>query len=106
MTRGLLECGSRGIFHCVGPETMTRADFATLVATALSLDHNLIKRTSSEQLYTSTMNKRGHAAHRGKNLRLNTDKMKGVLPIEFQARAVKEALLHWLSTPYGAKLPL
>eukprot|EP00227_Mantoniella_beaufortii_P001310 CAMPEP_0197618592 /NCGR_PEP_ID=MMETSP1326-20131121/61614_1 /TAXON_ID=1155430 /ORGANISM="Genus nov. species nov., Strain RCC2288" /LENGTH=417 /DNA_ID=CAMNT_0043187491 /DNA_START=4 /DNA_END=1255 /DNA_ORIENTATION=+ len=48
MTVGLLEANATGVYHCVGPETMHRHAFATLIAETLGLDAALITSVDSD----------------------------------------------------------
>ena len=104
MTKGLLECGEQGIFNCVGPQTLTRVDFAKLIADTFGLDSRYILSVASDDLYDATLKNRGVAAHRGKHLGLDITKLKRALPENFHPRSIKDALLHWKQYPQGADI--
>lgn len=103
MTVGLLEADATGVYHCVGPETMHRHAFATLVADTLGLDASHIKSVDSETLYGNTVTKLGFAATRGKHLGMVIDKVKAALPEKYHPKSIREALLHWKANPRGAE---
>jgi len=104
MTVGLIECGARGIFNCVGPQTLSRKDFATLVADTLPLPGLNICSVLSEELFEKTLESRGTAAKRGKHLGLDIAKLKRTIPAAFQPRCIEDALLHWKHNPHGAEI--
>lgn len=101
MTIGLLTAGAQGVFNCVGPETMSRRDFAEKIATTLNLDSSVICSTMTDDMYESTKKARGFAAKRGKYLGLSMAKTTSALPPEYHPRPVTEALLHWKANARG-----
>ena len=104
MTIGLLESGEQGIFNCVGPQTLTRRDFAKLVADTLGIKGLNIRSVDSAELYENTLKARGVAANRGIHLGLDITKLKRSIPAKFQPRSIEDALLHWKQNPRGAKI--
>ena len=104
MTIGLLESGERGIFNCVGPQTLTRRDFAKLIADTLGIKNINIHSVNSKELYENTLKMRGVAAKRGLHLGLDLTKLKRSIPAKFYPRSIKDALLHWKQNPRGANI--
>ena len=104
MTIGLLESGQQGIFNCVGPQTLTRSDFARLIADTLEIEGLNIRNIGSDELYEKTLKARGVAAKRGLYLGLDITKLKRTIPEKFHPRSIEEALLHWRHHPQGADI--
>ena len=102
MTVGLLGIGAVGVFHCVGPETLNRHEFALKIANSFNLDSTWVKSTSLEELCESTKQRLGFSASRGKHLGLSIEKTLSHLPKQFHPRPVEEALQHWKANPRGA----
>lgn len=101
VTLGLLDVDAKGIFHCVGPETLDLHTFAILVAETLSLDSSKITTIDSRTLDQNTKMPLGVVASHGKQLRMSTDKIKALLPEEFNPTPITKALLHWKANPMG-----
>ncbi len=99
----LIEANAMGIYHCVGPEAISRYSFATRVAETFGLDAHVIERTNVESLRVQTINRLGFAAKRGKYHGLDIGKIKRLLPERTHPLSIIDALKHWKSHPGGAE---
>ncbi len=102
MSISLTEVGASGIFHCVGPTTLSRFAFASRVAKAWNLDTTRLQETDSRTIYLDTADRLGFAAMRGAHFGMSIAKLKETVPVECQPREIDEALAHWKLNPRGA----
>jgi dTDP-4-dehydrorhamnose reductase len=83
----LLRAQASGIFNVVGPEIMSRCQFAVRLATSLGFDPSMIEPTPSVLLK--------QVARRPLNAGLLTTKLRGILSPGEVPRSLEASLRHW-----------
>jgi dTDP-4-dehydrorhamnose 3,5-epimerase/reductase len=100
----LLNLGQKGIFHCVGSQTLDRYTFALKIADFFKLPTENIIASSTSELYIETKQRLGVAAERGSHLGLDIKKLTEVLK-GTKPRDLNSSLQDWLLHPAGISLP-
>eukprot|EP00240_Pyramimonas_obovata_P003539 CAMPEP_0118932070 /NCGR_PEP_ID=MMETSP1169-20130426/8996_1 /TAXON_ID=36882 /ORGANISM="Pyramimonas obovata, Strain CCMP722" /LENGTH=873 /DNA_ID=CAMNT_0006874667 /DNA_START=50 /DNA_END=2671 /DNA_ORIENTATION=+ len=90
VTRKLLATNASGIFHVVGPETMSKYEFAVKIATHAGLDVSMLQAIPTDSFCQK--------AKRPLKGGLTCQKLVGVLP-DVTVRTVEEALSDWNPKP-------
>lgn len=103
MTVNLVEANCTGVYNCVGPETMSRYEFARQLAEALDLNQSLLRKATTAELESQALSEGRTLAKRGSKLGLNIDKAAVALG-RFKPRTVKESLEHWYENERGKSL--
>ena len=105
ITKFLVNEGASGIFHCVGPETVNRYEFAVRIAKMFNLPERLISSISTEEQFNDSVARHGLAAKRGNFLGLKSERLQTIIKTGEYLRSIEHALIHWKNNPMGASLP-
>jgi dTDP-4-dehydrorhamnose reductase len=85
----LAESGARGVFHVVGPDLVSRLEFARRAATVMGLDPANLSGVSTAEL--------AQTAARPLQAGLLTGKLAGHLP-RLRMRGIEEGVSHWMGS--------